>query len=126
MNAQRSCECNFCPIRLRGSCSALEGMSAVTPQGMDDQALEVLRAAKSTEELLAGKVEALAGARTEYERKQKEVLPPLAHAVDEAAPQAQEMRSWGPRAEHAPCLTQARPEPICSPFWQSDAGLVVP
>ena len=53
MNAQRSCECDFCPIRLRGSCSALEGMSAVTPQGMDDQALEVLKAAKPTQALLA-------------------------------------------------------------------------
>ncbi|CAK0785709.1 hypothetical protein CVIRNUC_008920 [Coccomyxa viridis] len=42
-------------------------------KGMDDQALEVLKAAKSTEELLAGKVEALAAARTEYERKQKEL-----------------------------------------------------
>ena len=95
-------------------------------QGMDDQALEVLKAAKSTEELLAGKVEALAAARTEYERKQKEVLPLLAYAVNEAAPQAQEMHSWGPRAEHAPCVPQARPGPIRSPFWQSDAGLVVP
>lgn len=126
MNAQQSCECNFFPIRLRGSCSALEGMSAVTPQGMDDQALEVLKAAKSTEELLAGKVEALAAARTEYERKQKEVLPLLAHAVNEAAPQAQEMHFLGLCAEHAPCLPQAQPEAVRSPFWQSDAGLVVP
>lgn len=44
-------------------------------QGMDDQALEVLKAAKATEEVLAGKAESLAAVRTEYERKQKEVPP---------------------------------------------------
>ena len=44
-------------------------------QGMDDQALEVLKAAKATEDVLAGRAESLAAARTEYERKQKEVLP---------------------------------------------------
>lgn len=42
-------------------------------QGMDDQALEVLKAAKATEDVLAGKAESLAAVRTEYERKQKEV-----------------------------------------------------
>ena len=54
-------------------------------QGMDDQALEVLKAAKATEEVLAGRAESLAAVRTEYERKQKEVPPqssplPLAFA----------------------------------------------
>ena len=44
-------------------------------QGMDDQALEVLKAAKATEEVLAGRAESLAAVRTEYERKQKEVPP---------------------------------------------------
>ena len=67
--------------------------AVVTAQGMDDQALEVLKAAKSMEELLAGKVEALAAARGGYERKQNEVLPLPAHAVDERALQG--MRSWG-------------------------------
>ena len=43
-------------------------------QGMDDQALEVLKAAKATEDVLAGRTESLAAARAEYERKQKEVL----------------------------------------------------
>ena len=42
---------------------------------MDDQALEVLKAAKATEEILAGRAESLAAVRTEYERKQKEVPP---------------------------------------------------
>ena len=47
-------------------------------QELDDQALEVLQAAKSTEALLADKAESLAAIRTEFERKQKEVrsLPP--------------------------------------------------
>ena len=42
-------------------------------QELDDQALEVLQAAKSTEALLADKAESLAAIRTEFERKQKEV-----------------------------------------------------
>ena len=64
---------------------------AVLPQGMDDQALEVLKAAKTTEELLTGKVEALAAARAEYERKQKEVLPLPAHAAEDLALPVQEV-----------------------------------
>ncbi|BDA46592.1 Structural maintenance of chromosomes protein 4 [Coccomyxa sp. Obi] len=40
---------------------------------LDDQALDVLQAAKSTEALLAEKGESLAAIRTEFERKQKEV-----------------------------------------------------
>lgn len=42
-------------------------------QELDDQALEVLQAAKSTEALLADKAESLAAIRAEFERKQKEV-----------------------------------------------------
>ena len=64
-------------------------------QGMDDQALEVLKAAKCTEEVLAGKVEALAAARTEYERKQKEVRPPSAHAVNDLALPVHGVHCWG-------------------------------
>jgi len=41
---------------------------------MDDQALEVLKAAKASEEVLASKADSLAAVRTEFERKQKEVL----------------------------------------------------
>lgn len=41
---------------------------------MDDQALEVLKAAKASEEMLASKADSLAAVRTEFERKQKEVL----------------------------------------------------
>ena len=40
---------------------------------MDDQALEVLKAAKATEDVLAAKGQSLAAVRTEFERKQKEV-----------------------------------------------------
>ena len=40
---------------------------------MDDQALEVLKAAKATEDVLAAKAQSLAAVRTEFERKQKEV-----------------------------------------------------
>lgn len=48
----------------------------ICAQGMDDQALEVLRAAKATEVVLASKAQSLAAMRTEYERKQKEVALP--------------------------------------------------
>ena len=41
-------------------------------QELDDQALEVMQAAKAAEELLARKAAALAGIRAEHERKQKE------------------------------------------------------
>ncbi|EIE19557.1 RecF/RecN/SMC protein [Coccomyxa subellipsoidea C-169] len=40
---------------------------------LDDQALEVLQAAKATEAILAQKAESLAAIRSEFERKQKEV-----------------------------------------------------
>ena len=40
---------------------------------MDDQALEVLKAAKATEDVLAAKAQSLAAVRSEFERKQKEV-----------------------------------------------------
>ena len=74
-------------------------------QGMDDQALEVLKAAKSTEELLAGKVEALAAARAEYERKQKEVRPLPAHADSERALPVQVTLCWGhQQGMHGACL----------------------
>lgn len=42
-------------------------------QELDDQALEVLKAAKATEELLSAKSESLTVIRSEFERKQKEV-----------------------------------------------------
>jgi hypothetical protein len=40
---------------------------------MDDQALEVLKAVKATEDILAAKAQSLAAVRSEFERKQKEV-----------------------------------------------------
>ena len=43
---------------------------------MDDQALEVLKAAKATEDVLSAKAQSLAAVRTEFERKQKEVHNP--------------------------------------------------
>ena len=54
-------------------CAVRSRMHLLMLQGMDDQALEVLKAAKATEEVLAGRTGSLAAARTEYERKQKEV-----------------------------------------------------
>ncbi len=48
-------------------------------QELDDQALEVLQAAKATEAILAQKAESLAAIRSEFERKQKEVRPPFPH-----------------------------------------------
>ena len=85
--------------------AVLAGLLAVTAQGMDDQALEVLKAAKSTEELLAGKVEALAGARTEYERKQKEVRSLPAHALNDLALPMQGVHFWCLRQSmHCACL----------------------
>ena len=44
-------------------------------QELDDQALEVMKAAKATEALLAERAEQLAAIRAEFERKQKEVRP---------------------------------------------------
>jgi hypothetical protein len=49
-------------------------MGCCMAQELDDQALEVLQAAKATEALLAEKAKSLAAIRTEFERKQKEVL----------------------------------------------------
>lgn len=46
---------------------------------MDDQALEVLKAAKATEDVLATKAQSLAAVRTEFERKQKEVYTSSVH-----------------------------------------------
>lgn len=60
-------------------------MCSLGLQELDDQALEVLQAAKSTETLLADKAESLAAIRSEFERKQKEVrflpLPLSVYAV---------------------------------------------
>lgn len=54
-------------------------MGCCMAQELDDQALEVLQAAKATEALLAEKAESLAAIRTEFERKQKEVLAFFCH-----------------------------------------------